>query len=175
MNLSSGLLSLAFSLTTTPVDADELPITTQARLRRAVSTAYYALFHALCDAAVATMPAEPAGLQALVRRTMDHGSMKAVCEQWSTRKDRINDQWRSLMVEEVIPESITTVAQAFVQLQLQRHLADYALGPALVYDKDRAMAHVTQASVAVITMHDMAFQPGGSVFLAMLLTGGKAR
>lgn len=47
----------------------------QANLRRAISTAYYALFHLLVDEATRALIADPA-LHPLVGRSFDHGDMK---------------------------------------------------------------------------------------------------
>jgi len=53
----------------------------QASLRRAVSTAYYALFHLLIDDAVSTW--EVARQRGALARTFEHGKMKRVCEECS--------------------------------------------------------------------------------------------
>ncbi len=50
----------------------------QASLRRAVSTAYYALFHLLIDEAVGNW--RVARQRGVLARTFDHGKMKSVCE-----------------------------------------------------------------------------------------------
>src|ERR1700682_5193702 len=50
----------------------------QASLRRAVSTAYYALFHLLIDEAVGNWSV--ARQRGVLARTFDHGKMKSVCE-----------------------------------------------------------------------------------------------
>lgn len=87
----------------------------EASLRRAVSTAYYALFHLLIDEAVCNW--------AIVRhrgklaRTFDHGSMKRICE----------DQIR-IFHSTGRPESLVglkEIARTFVELQGARHIADY--------------------------------------------------
>jgi len=49
----------------------------QASLRRAVSTAYYALFHLLIDQAVGNWGVERQ--RGVLARTFDHGKMKSVC------------------------------------------------------------------------------------------------
>ena len=53
----------------------------QASLRRAVSAAYYALFHLLTsEAANLIGPAAPPGLRQQVRRAFAHREMKHVCK-----------------------------------------------------------------------------------------------
>ena len=50
----------------------------QASLRRAISTAYYALFHMLVDEAVGKWTVE---LQrSILARTFNHGKMKKICD-----------------------------------------------------------------------------------------------
>ena len=75
----------------------------QASLRRAVSTAYYALFHLLISEATANW-ARPE-LRAILGRCFDHGPMKTASE------TKISQ--------------ISTVANAFIQAQQRRNDADY--------------------------------------------------
>ena len=50
----------------------------QASLRRAVSTAYYALFHLLIDEAVGKWAIERQ--RSILARTFEHSKMKAICD-----------------------------------------------------------------------------------------------
>ena len=88
----------------------------QADLRRAVSTAYYAMFHALCtsnaDTLIGTVRAGPQAspwLQAY--RALDHGTAK-------TLLSRYGSQHQASI-------GIRAFATAFSNLQEQRHDADY--------------------------------------------------
>ena len=88
----------------------------QSDLKRAVSTAYYAMFHALCrnsaDCLVGTAGAdrsEPAWRQ--MYRSIEHGFAKAQCG---------NKQ-----VVKRFPSGIQAFAANFVELQKKRHEADY--------------------------------------------------
>ena len=59
----------------------------QASLRRAISSAYYALFHLLVEEASSGVVAGDAtrrGLRPLVGRTYDHGEMRKVCSVWAS-------------------------------------------------------------------------------------------
>jgi hypothetical protein len=87
----------------------------QASLRRAVSTAYYALFHLLIDEAVGHWGIERQ--RGVLARTFDHGKMKNICD--NTVKQFYSDgkPQHGLHLKEV--------AEAFVLLQVQRHRADY--------------------------------------------------
>jgi len=86
----------------------------QPYLRRAVSTAYYALFDRLArecaDALVGTGQARGTTTWVQVYRALEHGFAKNGCI-----------QARNL----ALPTTITAFADAFVALQEQRHRADY--------------------------------------------------
>jgi hypothetical protein len=96
----------------------------QANLRRAVSSAYYALFHLLTSEASALYAEEP-GMASRINRTHNHGEMK---------------QASLLVVDDKLPRAIQAtgggytapldlklVANSFLTLQEARHEADYDL------------------------------------------------
>jgi len=98
----------------------------QAQLRRAVSTAYYALFHKVVRAAAArfTGPGqEQSGAYAILYRSFDHGHMKRMCEelQLSTLKDRI----KGPLHRDTVSQDTRDFAGMFPDLQDTRHLTDY--------------------------------------------------
>ena len=87
----------------------------QANLRRAVSTVYYALFHCLARSCADLMigstgadRSKHAWQQAY--RAMDHAFAKSAC-----KNDKITQ----------FPQPIEDFANAFVTMQEKRHLADY--------------------------------------------------
>ena len=85
----------------------------QASLRRAVSTAHYALFHLLIDEAVSQWAVERQRNR--LARTFEHDGMKRKCAEVVKRvKDGT-----------YLPVELNTVAHNFVQLQELRHIADY--------------------------------------------------
>lgn len=88
----------------------------QSDLKRAMSTAYYAVFHQLCRTSADTLigsagadRSTPAWAQAY--RAVDHGFAKKQCKNVS------------VMVR--FPSAVQDLANAFVELQLARHAADY--------------------------------------------------
>ena len=85
----------------------------QASLRRAVSTAYYALFHLLIDEAVSKWAIERQ--RSILARTFEHGKMKGICD----------DVLRAAKSGAPLPPELKTVAGAFIELQQHRHTADY--------------------------------------------------
>src|SRR5579862_669642 len=102
----------------------------QASLRRAVSTAYYALFHLLIDEAVGNW--EIARQRSILARTFDHGKMKKVCE------DHVNEFHKSDSPVAGLP--LMKVAQTFVMLQQERHTADY--DNAFHWQRTKVIGHI---------------------------------
>ena len=85
----------------------------QAMLKRAVSTAYYAMFHALCSSNANVLAGVWSGSNRLAwlrtYRAIEHGAAKNRMEQ-----HRVN-----------LPSSIRFFAGSFAAFQEQRHQADY--------------------------------------------------
>jgi hypothetical protein len=121
---SEALLTLADALARHP---DPVHGTT-VHLRRAVSTAYYALFHGLIDEATRrTFGAGPARLgdRHRLSRWYSHGELRTV-SQWVIRLSRgeaVPDTVAALL--DVPSPDLVEVARAFVLLQEARHEADY--------------------------------------------------
>src|SRR5260370_37135803 len=85
----------------------------QASLRRAVSTAYYALFHLLVSEATANW-ARPE-LRAILGRCFDHGPMKTASE---AKISQINTALKDNLSggsEDAVAVHLRTVANAFIQ------------------------------------------------------------
>jgi hypothetical protein len=94
------------------------PSPSQADLRRAVSSAYYALFHLLIFEACANWNRDSS--RGLLARMFDHGLMRRVSRNTAdhTRNPFPNE-------DPVIVYKLRTVAQIFYELQDKRHSADY--------------------------------------------------
>ena len=108
---------------------------TQARLRRAVSTAYYAMFHCLAAAAADLFIGRqrtPAWHR--VYRALDHGRARSACLQGQTMPN--------------YPEEIRYFAKTFVALQKARQHADYALD-AEAYQKSEVLRYIASAERAI--------------------------
>ncbi|MBS1824728.1 MAG: hypothetical protein JST93_05370 [Acidobacteria bacterium] len=97
----------------------------QASLRRAVSTAYYALFHLLIHEA--TLNWRRAGQRALLARFFEHGKMKAASERQRGDCTRFINSKPPPPPGQLLDcmKHLLNVADAFVQAQQQRHTADY--------------------------------------------------
>ena len=125
-----GLMEVARAL----VESGHAP-PTQARLRRAVSTAYYAMFHCLAAAAadlfIGTVRS-PAWHRTY--RALEHGRARSACQQGQMMRE--------------FPEEIRDFAEAFTALQKARQEADYALDTD-VYRKSDVRDHIASAEFAI--------------------------
>lgn len=99
----------------------------QVNLRRAVSSAYYAIFHALIDQACRLMLGARHGdapFRHVLGRAFTHHTMRKACGSFGggTLKASVV---KGLPTGFAIPNEIRTVAQTFIEMQDQRHAADY--------------------------------------------------
>jgi len=139
MAFPDDLLELAQDL------ADLHPeVSHQASLRRAVSTAYYALFHFLISETTANW-ARPE-LRAILGRCFDHGPMKTASE---TKLSQINTAFKDDPpegAEKTVAIHLRTVANAFVQAQQRRNDADYNMAKEWTpVEVDKQIASVNEA------------------------------
>nr|WP_294543481.1 hypothetical protein [uncultured Rhodopila sp.] len=120
----SALLAVARLL----LSAEPESPASDARLRRAVSTAYYALFHkVLRSGAECFMGAgkqQTAGY-GLLYRSFNHGRMKSVCGSLSVQT--LGKTLRQQLGRTAVSQDMRDFAGAFVTLQDARHVADYDL------------------------------------------------
>jgi hypothetical protein len=136
----------------------------QASLRRALSTAYYALFHLLGDEATKLLAADPK-LRRLVGRALVHDEMKQASSSFaSTMLPK-----HVVAVSGVsIPNDLQFVAKVFVEIQEARHDADYKLDrlPFTRSDVQTVIGRVDQAFQAWKKVRN---EPMAKVYLASLL------
>jgi len=139
----------------------------QASLRRAVSAAYYALFHLLVNDAVRKLiPIAPDKLRGQAQRAFTHGEMRAACKQLTQG----SELFLTLLEQPVEPE-IRDVAEIFVELQQQRHAADYDL--AQTFDQLDVLRTVEQSRAAMSGWRKVRNTPNANVFLAALLLNSR--
>ena len=108
---------------------------TQARLRRAVSTAYYAMFHCLAATAADLFIGRrrgPAWHRAY--RALEHGKARSACRQERTMQ--------------AFPTEVRNFAKTFVVLQTERQRADYALDTN-AYQKSDVLGYIASAELAI--------------------------
>ena len=102
----------------------------QAELRRAVSTAYYALFHALAHCCANRLAGSVSAGAAWIQtyRALEHGHARNQCDN------------RSAMG--AFPAEIQDFGQWFVLMQRQRQQADYS--PNATFSRDRVMQFISE-------------------------------
>jgi hypothetical protein len=115
----------------------------QASLKRAVSTAYYALFHALSDLCGSELIGKPSPRTwvnyRIIDRSLDHGSTRNILD---PKKEAISRD----------PE-INVIALAFSNLQHERHIADY--DPEFTLSRANALELVAQSRGAIRTLRSL--------------------
>jgi uncharacterized protein (UPF0332 family) len=118
----------------------------QAYLRRAVSTAYYAVFHALLTRVATTFV--KTGFrksQALFYRSLEHKTAKTRCIK--SGKARLDISEKDFFGFDSFPGEIRNFANEFVRLQELRHACDY--DPDFRIAKARVVAAIAKAREAI--------------------------
>src|SRR5262249_43585932 len=95
----------------------------QAELSRAVSTAYYALFHLLISEATANWSREP--LRHALGRVFEHGKMKNACDARISELNSYSEANPPAGREQATSIHLHWIANTFVQCQQLRNDADY--------------------------------------------------
>lgn len=132
MGFADDLLEQAYHLVEKDGDNPK-----QASLRRAVSTAYYAVFHLLIEDAVGNWAV--ARQRSMLARTFKHRAMKKVCE------DHIKEFY--IAKQPTSGARLKSVAQTFKELQQKRETADY--DSSYIWTKINATSWIDKASVAL--------------------------
>ncbi len=142
MRLHNELLKQARLLTNPQPDWPE-----QADLRRAVSTAYYALFHLLTAETATLFEADPTVAAAIGRR-LDHGMRKEVSKSFAA--DKLPATHRTVFgpqLQSTAADPLKRVAETFSTMQDARHEADY--DPTRTYTRNDAVVLVELTEKAV--------------------------
>jgi hypothetical protein len=143
-----------------------------AHVRRAVSTAYYALFHAVLRAAadrfVGAAETQSAAF-AIVYRSFDHGHMRTMCVALNVTV--LKGELRQRLLRDSVGADARRFAANFVELQLARQRADY--DPHAAYTAVDA-AILTDGSEAAIAAFGRIPPEEQRDLLALLLARGRA-
>jgi hypothetical protein len=116
-------------------------------LRRAVSTAYYGLYHCIClEAARHMLPNGREEQQLWMARAFGHAEIKECCA-WIDGRQGCSRKRVLLLVRELKTASIAGVAGSFCDLQEARHRADY--DHLAVFSKAATVAHVADARSSI--------------------------
>jgi len=148
----------------------------QASLRRAVSAAYYALFHLLvADGAKRLSPPTPAGLSLLIQRTFNHGEMRNVSRNFFDGHHAVSNgktpgqppaATRKLISLPLDPR-LLSVIKAFIELCDARNEADYDL--AKQWDRLDVLDQVQKSRQAFADWQAVRSSPNATVFVIALL------
>jgi hypothetical protein len=135
----------------------------QASLRRAVSAAYYSLFHFLMHEATHLLfPARPASLRERASRAFTHSDARNVCEIFVGEKGGIRN-----LTTSPLEQQLTETAGIFVELQEARQRADYDL--TRTFERIQVVDYVDRARLAIAKWKTIKNNPNTNVFLAALL------
>ena len=109
----------------------------QASLRRAVSTAYYSLFHLLVSSAISQWKSPQQRAQ--MARGFEHRAMKEASKKIPNKQVDPADVF--------VADHLKIVAKAFVELQQHRHAADYSYVEK--WSRTEVQSHVDTAADAL--------------------------
>ncbi|HEX6987062.1 MAG TPA: hypothetical protein VF170_16910 [Planctomycetaceae bacterium] len=140
----------------------------QSNLRRAVSGAYYALFHFLVDQACRSAFGATAGrtpLRRILARGFEHGQLKEVSKAFASGTLPL---WmRQVAPQLTISPDLRSIAATAVRLQEQRHRADYDLS--VPFTRPEAEDLVADARDAIALWPGVADDDATRLYLAGLL------
>jgi uncharacterized protein (UPF0332 family) len=147
----------------------------QASLRRAISAAYYALFHHLTAEAGAFLVAGTAPERKLLRltvsRAFDHAEMKRISKAFNSGNPP--QAWRRALAGSPLTADLRDVAEAFVELQEARHQADYDLSQ--TYNRQEVMELVRRCEEAFDAWSRCRKTTAAEVYLVALLVNRQLR
>lgn len=128
--------------------------------RRAISTAYYALFHTLTAAGAEAFASGGPALSHKAARAFSHAGMRKVCDAYIRSPHPFPD---------LLPADphLVGIAQAFTVLQEGRHSADYDL--ATLFDSREATRLVSSAEAAYAAFDAIRTASATKTFLTALL------
>jgi uncharacterized protein (UPF0332 family) len=131
----------------------------QASLRRAISTAYYALFHCFIAGATATLvPSRHRSLRPLLGRAFTHKGMADACKRLINHAANPKAM-TAFMGAVTCSPALLASADAFGELQQARHEADY--NTARRFARSEAIELVELAESAVVAFDAALDDPHG--------------
>ncbi|MFN0102192.1 MAG: hypothetical protein ACKV2U_08890 [Bryobacteraceae bacterium] len=133
----------------------------QACLRRAISTAYYALFHLLVSEA--TLNWGRSELRPELGRVFEHGKMKNA----STEKRSTLSAELGMGSSSEVSSHLYTVANVFIKVQQVRHVADYDTGKE--WAQTDALTQIDAVSAAFKSWKAIREEPAAQAYLVSLL------
>jgi hypothetical protein len=120
----------------------------QVDLRRAISSAYYAVFHAMLAAAADQFVGatkRSSSQYSLVYRSIDHATIRDMCSQ--AQKQSISRRFAHYAPRSGFGANIQAFAAAVVDMQKMRHEADY--DPSIFVARSDALLAISAARLAL--------------------------
>jgi hypothetical protein len=147
-------------------DAGSTP-PSQVELRRAVSAAYYGLFHALTFAGSTVFASGGESLRSQAARAFSHTAMRKVCSAYVRSPLKPFPAGYEHLNEHLPSPELIVVARTFELLQENRFIADYDL--LAMFDFQDAKRLVNLSEEALMALETVRTRPGTTVFLTALL------
>ena len=139
----------------------------QVDIRRAVSAAYYAIFHAIITAAVDQfigVTNRTSSRYGLVYRSVAHAWLRDLCRE--VQKQMLSNRFKPYAPSNGFGNNIAAFAVAVVELQEKRHSADYDV-MIRIYKSDAALAIST--AQAALRRFNKASKARRLAYLSLLL------
>ncbi len=136
----------------------------QASLRRAVSTAYYALFHLLIREPSHRLVRD-SRMQEVVSRVFIHTEMSKASRSFSG--GTLPQRFVGIIGGQPLPHALRNVANAFVELQQARHEADYNVAKS--FSRAEVQSLIDQAEQAFQDWQAVRRTTAGRLYLVCLL------
>ncbi len=146
----------------------------QASLRRAVSAVYYSLFHFLVEESNRLLlgtTAELGGLRNVLARAYTHTEMANAARTFAGGNLPAGILQR--LGPAPIPSELRAFTQTFLDLQEQRHLADYDI--AATFARSDTVALIVEIEQAIDAWPTIRDEPASRLFLLGLLVWGRIR
>lgn len=142
----------------------------QASLRRAISAAYYALFHLLTSEAVRNW--KNRDQRPLLARYFEHGKMKNASEKCRAQCNAIvNSKPPPAGAILASRQHLFRVADTFIQAQQHRHTADY--DSSKQWTRTETLTLIQQVNTAFSSWHAIRNEPVAQDYLISLLGNTK--
>jgi uncharacterized protein (UPF0332 family) len=138
----------------------------QVDVRRAISAAYYAIFHAAITAAVdqfVGVTNRDQSRYGLAYRSVNHAWLRDLCKEIQSTP---SSKFKSYAPPQGFDQNITAFAAVLVELQEKRHSADYDV--MIRMNRSDAALAIAKARVA-LHRFGTASEPQRSAFLSLLL------
>lgn len=143
----------------------------QANLRRAISAAYYAMFHFVIDRALSFFIGTGAvqgsdDLRNLMARAFEHADIKGAARAFASGNPP--DLIKRALAGQPIPTELQEFTQTFVELQERRHQADYDLSSRFI--RDNVLTNIQRVEEAIVNWEQIDRDHATGVFLLCVHT-----